>query len=56
MMTITVGRYQKLIQFQAKPETVIVQQTPPLNQYDYIKGISPVLLQHYAEELQTRLP
>lgn len=55
LMTITVGRYQKTLQFQAKPEAVVVQPVPPINQYDYIKGISSSLLQHYAEELQNEI-
>lgn len=55
LITITIGKYQKTLQFQAKPESVEVQQRPPLNQYDYIKGISPNLLQHYAAELQEEI-
>lgn len=55
MMTIVVNQYKKTIGFQAKPEHVAIQARPPLNQYDYIKGISPNLLQHYAAELQNEI-
>jgi hypothetical protein len=55
MMTIAISKYQKTVQFQATPENIIVQKISPLNRYDYIKGISANLLQHYAAELQTEI-
>lgn len=44
--------YRGSLEFTAQIENVRPLQAPPINQYDYVKGVSDSVLMHYASEVE----
>ena len=52
VMKIETKLYRGNIEFQAQLDSVQPLSEPPINQHDYIKGVSDSLLTHYANEVE----